>query len=78
MDEHAPLLLQLLRDHGGWWRITESVSPPGWIAVQHSAVTTQQVLLACSRIEMNEKLSAYTGPTQGVTADAIGFCPCSQ
>ena len=71
MDEHPPLLLQLLRDHGGKWRITESVSPSGWIAVQHSAVTTQQVLLACSLNEMSEKLSAHTGPAEGVTADAL-------
>jgi hypothetical protein len=71
MDEHPPLLLQLLRDYGGRWRITESVSPPGWIAVQHSAVTTQQVLLAHSLTEMSEKLAAHTGPAEGVRADAL-------
>jgi hypothetical protein len=71
MDEHPPLLLQLLRDYGGKWRITESVSPSGWIAVQHSAVTAQQVLLACSLSEMSEKLSAHTGQAEGVTADAL-------
>ena len=60
MDEPPPLLLELLRDYGGIWRITESVSPSGWIAVQHSAVTTQQVLLACSLSELSEKLSAHT------------------
>ena len=71
MDEHPPLLLQLLRDHGGTWRITESVSPSGWIAVQHAAVTAQQVVLACSLTEMSEKLSAQPGPAEGVTADAL-------
>jgi hypothetical protein len=71
MDEHPPLLLQLLRDYGGIWRITESVSPSGWIAVQHSAVTTQQVLLASSLNEMSEKLGAHPGPAEGVTADAL-------
>src|ERR1700683_3990467 len=72
MYEHPPLLLQLLRDYGGIWRITESVSPSGWIAVQHSAVTTQQVLLACSLSELSEKLSAPAGQAEGgVTADAL-------
>jgi hypothetical protein len=71
MDEHPPLLLQLLRDYGGKWRIAESVSPSGWIAVQHSAVTTQQVLLACSLSELSEKLSAHTAPAEGVAADAL-------
>ena len=71
MDEHAPLLLQLLHDHGGRWRITESVSPPGWIAVPHTAVAAQQVLLACSLNEMSEKLSAHTDSAEGVTADAL-------
>ncbi len=71
MNEPPPLLLQLLRDHGGRWRITQSVSPLGWIAVQHSAVTTQQVLLACSLNELSEKLSAHTGPAEGVTADGL-------
>jgi hypothetical protein len=71
MDEHPPLLLQLLRDYGGKWRITESVSPSGWIAVPHSAVTTRQVLLAGSLNEMSEKLAAHTGPAEGVTADAL-------
>jgi hypothetical protein len=71
VDEPPPLLLQLLRDHGGTWRITQSVSPSGWIAVQHSAVTTQQVLLACSLNELSEKLSAHTGPAEGVMADAL-------
>ncbi len=71
MDESPPLLLQLLRDHGGKWRITQSMSPSGWIAVQHSAVTTQQALLACSLNELSEKLSAHMGPAEGVTADAL-------
>jgi hypothetical protein len=71
MDESPPLLLQLLRDHGGMWRITQSMSPSGWIAVQHSAVTTQQALLACSLNELSEKLSAHTGPAEGATADAL-------
>jgi hypothetical protein len=71
MDEHPAQLLQLLQDHGSRWRITESVSPPGWIAVQHSAVTTQQVLLACSLNEMSEKLSAHTGPREDGTAVAL-------
>ena len=71
MDEHPSVLLQLMRDHGGRWRITESVSPSGWIAVQHSAVSSQQVLLACSLSEMSEKLSAHTGPAVGITADAL-------
>jgi hypothetical protein len=72
MDEPPPLLLELLRDYGGIWRITESVSPSGWIAVQHSAVTTQQVLLACSLSELTEKLSAHAGQADGgVTADAL-------
>jgi hypothetical protein len=71
MDEPPPLLLQLLRDHGGTWRITRSMSPSGWIAVQHSAVTAQQVLLACSLNELSEKLSAHTGPPEGAAADAL-------
>jgi hypothetical protein len=71
MDESPPLLLQLLRDHGGKWRITQSMSPSGWIAVQHSAVTTQQALLACSLNELSEKLSAHTGPAEASTADAL-------
>jgi len=71
MDEHPPLLLQILRDYGDRWRITESVSPSGWIAVRHSAVTTQQVLIACSLSEMSEKLSAHTDPAERATADAL-------
>jgi hypothetical protein len=47
------------------------MSPSGWIAVQHSAVTAQQVLLACSLNELSEKLSAHTGPAEGVTADVL-------
>jgi hypothetical protein len=65
MDEHPPLLLQLVRDHGDRWRITQSVSPSGWIAVRHSAVTAQQVLLACSLDELSEKLTAHTSPPEG-------------
>ena len=71
MDEPPPLLLQLVLDHGDSWRITRSVDPSGWIAVQHSAVTAQQVLLACSLTELSEKLSAHTGPPEGVTGDAL-------
>lgn len=71
MDEHPPLLLQLVRDHGDRWRITESVSPSGWIAVQHSAVTAQQVLLACSLDELSEKLSEHTSPPEGVVGDTL-------
>jgi hypothetical protein len=71
MDEHPPLLLQLVRDHGDRWRITQRISPSGWIAVQHSAVTAQQVLLACSLDELSEKLSAHTSPPEGVMGDAL-------
>src|SRR5260370_36612968 len=71
MDGPPPQLLQLVLDHGDRWRITRSVDPSGWIAVQHSAVTTQQVLLACSLTELDEKLSAQTAPPESVTGDAL-------
>jgi hypothetical protein len=71
MDEPPPLLLQLVLDHGDRWRITRTVDPSGWFAVQHSAVTAQQVLLACSLTELSEKLTAHTGPPEGVTGDAL-------
>lgn len=71
MDEPQPLLLELLRDHGDRWRITRSASPSGWIAVQFSAFTAQQALLACSLTELSEKLSAHTGATESVTGDGL-------
>src|SRR5258708_3063938 len=71
MDEPPPLLLQLVLDHGDRWRITRSADPSGWIAVQHSAVTAQQVLLACSLTELSEKLSAHTDAPEGLAGDAL-------
>jgi hypothetical protein len=71
MEAPPPQLLELVLDHGDIWRITRSMDPSGWIAVQHSAVTAQQVLLACSLTELREKLSAHTGTPAGVTGDAL-------
>jgi hypothetical protein len=71
MDESAPLLLELVRHHGDTWRITRSVSPSGWIAVQHAAVTAQLVLLACSLTELSEKLSSHEEVRESPVGDAL-------
>ena len=71
MDDPPPLLLELLQEYGDRWRITQSMSPVGWIAVQHSALTAQQVLLACSLIELSEKLSEHRAVTGDARGDAL-------
>jgi hypothetical protein len=70
-DQPDPGLLKLLRDYGEHWRITRSVSPSGWIAVQHAAFTTQQALLGCTLTELGEKLSGHIATGQSAPGGGL-------
>ncbi len=66
-----PLLAELLRDHGDRWQIARTITPHGWIAVEHCVPAARQVLTALTLTSLSEELSRHLADRESSAGDRL-------